>query len=173
MGPRPNHPIAPLAAAGVCLHPWIVVKLLLGLIKGLVIGGAIGYGAFALELDGGFNWLTYGLIGAFVGLLVGKPLWALILDKEATVWVGVLKAVFGFGVACGIYALVAKVWGSFDFRFSPLADGVRRFHDWQPLFGATLGAVYGGFVELDDSLDDSKSAKAKPKAALPAARKGK
>jgi hypothetical protein len=149
------------------------------MIKGLVIGGAIGYGAFALGWKGdtGLNWVTYGLIGAFVGLICGKPLWSLITDKDATVWVGVLKAVFGFGVACGIYALVDKVWGGFDFRFSPLeADTVAKFQYWQPVFGAALGAVYGGFVELDDSLDDNKGkgGGAKPAAKqLPAARKAK
>jgi hypothetical protein len=136
-----------------------VVKLLLGLLKGLVIGAGIGYGAFALELAGGFNWVTYGLVGAFVGLLVGKPVWRQILDKEGTSWVSVLKAVFGFGVGCGIYALVAKAWGGFDLEVSFLADGTRRFHDWQPVFGAALGALYGAFVELDDSLDDSKARK--------------
>ncbi|MCA9674412.1 MAG: hypothetical protein H6708_10855 [Kofleriaceae bacterium] len=135
-----------------------MVKLLLGLVKGLVIGAGIGYGAFALGFDGGFNWLTYGLIGAFVGLLVGKPLWSLITDKEATVWVAVLKSIVGFGVACGIYALVAKVWGGFDLEVSFLAEGKRNFYNWQPVFGGALGAVYGGFVELDDSVDDKAKA---------------
>ncbi len=136
-----------------------MVKLLLGLLKGLVIGCALGYGAFALELDGGFNWLTYGLVGAFVGLLVGRPFWSLLRDKDATIWIAVLKAVFGFGVACGIYALVAKVWGGFDMHLDFLGDGPRAFQDWQPVFGGALGAVYGAFVELDDSLDDSKTKK--------------
>lgn len=151
-----------------------MVKLLLGLLKGLVIGAAVGYGAFALELDGGFHWLTYGLIGALVGLLVGRPIWSLIMDKEATSWISILKAVFGFGIGCGIYALVAYAWGGFDMSISFLADGDRKFQDWQPLFGATLGAVYGGFVELDDSLDDGKgkgggAKKPLPKAAAPKA----
>lgn len=133
-----------------------MVKLLLGLLKGLVIGVALGYGAFALGLDGGFNWLTYGLVGAFVGLLVGRPFWSLITDKDATIWIAVLKSLFGFGVACGIYALVAKVWGGFELELSFLSDTPRKFQDWQPVFAGALGAVYGGFVELDDSLDDTK-----------------
>jgi hypothetical protein len=146
-----------------------VVKLLLGLVKGLIIGAAVGYGAFALDLGGGFHWVTYGLIGALVGLLVGRPIWSLIMDKNATSWISILKAVFGFGIGCGIYALVAYVWGGFDVEVSFLADGSRKFQDWQPLFGAALGAVYGAFVELDDSLDDSKSKGAAPKKALPKA----
>ena len=143
-----------------------VVKLLLGLVKGLVIGVAVGYGAFALGWDGAFNWITYGVVGALVGLLVGRPIWRNILDKDATSWVSVLKMAFGFGVGCGIYALVAKAWGGDpSLAVSFLDNSTRQFHDWQPLFGGALGAAYGAFVELDDSLDDNKPAK---KSAAPA-----
>ena len=82
-----------------------MTKLLLGMAKGLVIGGALGYGA--LEIGLSWNWLTCGVVGLFVGLLVGKPLWSLIMDKNSTTVVGALKAVFGFGVCVGIWALVA------------------------------------------------------------------
>ena len=59
-----------------------MVKLLVGLLKGAAIGGAVGYGAVALADATGFGnmWLTVGLIGALVGLFVGKPLWALLKD---------------------------------------------------------------------------------------------
>jgi len=127
------------------------------MVKGLVIGGAIGYGAYALGLDGGWNWLTMGVIGLFVGLLVGKPLWSLIMDKNATTVVGALKAVFGFGVCVGIYALVAKAWGGFEVS---IAGETRWVWNWQPIMGAAAGALYGGFVELDDSLDDNSKKKA-------------
>ena len=93
-----------------------MVKLLVGLLKGAVIGGAVGYGAFALGDATGFSngWLTYGVVGMLVGLLVGRPLWSLIRDKSATTWVGVLKAAFGFGIGCGLYAIIAKAWGPSD-----------------------------------------------------------
>ncbi|HUH04099.1 MAG TPA: hypothetical protein VML75_19010 [Kofleriaceae bacterium] len=123
-------------------------RLVLGLLKGAVIGGAIGYGAFAAGMDGGFNWVTYGLIGACVGLLVGRPIWSHLFDKRSTVWVAVLKAGFGFAVACGLYAVVAKAWGSFDLT---IADETRRAHDWQYVFGGIFGALYGAFVEADDA----------------------
>ena len=48
-----------------------MLKLLLGLLKGAVVGGLIGLGAFKLDLDGGLHWLTYGLAGALVGLIAG------------------------------------------------------------------------------------------------------
>ena len=85
-----------------------MLKLILGLLKGALVGGAIGYGAFAAGMDGGLLWVVYGVAGALVGLIAGRPLWALITDKDGTTWVSVLKALFGFGVGCGLYALVHK-----------------------------------------------------------------
>jgi hypothetical protein len=141
-----------------------VGKLLIGVLKGLVIGGAIGFGAYKLELTGGFHWLTYGLVGMFVGFLVGRPLWSLIADKNTTFVVGVLKGLFGFGVGVGLYAIVAKAWGGFDLTINGETHNV---YDWQWLLGGAIGAVYGGFVELDDSVDE------KARAAAKAARKPK
>jgi len=139
-----------------------VVKLFVGLLKGAVIGGGLGYGAYAL-FDGGQNfastWLTYGLVGVLVGLLVGKPIWSLIRDKSSTTVVALLKAAFGFGVGCGLYALLAKVWSpSIDLKVA----GENVF-TWSPTVGGAIGAVYGAFVELDDSIGDDGGGKAKDK----------
>jgi len=125
-----------------------VVKLLVGLLKGAVIGGVVGYGAFALGNATGFGnaWLTYGVVGMLVGLLVGRPLWSLIKDSSATTWVGVLKAAFGFGVGCGLYALIA------DAIHPSLTIADRDVFAWAPSLGGMIGAVYGGFVELDDAI---------------------
>ena len=133
-----------------------MVKLLVGLLKGAVIGGAVGYGAFQLAVATGFGnaWLTYGLVGALVGLFVGKPLWTLLRDKNSTNWIAVLKGLFGFGVGCGLYALFAKVWNpSFEIAGEPA--------QWPPFVGGLIGAVYGGFVELDDSIGDDSAAQPK------------
>ncbi|HEX3758154.1 MAG TPA: hypothetical protein VHW23_05590 [Kofleriaceae bacterium] len=128
-------------------------KLVVGILKGAIIGGALGYGAFALADATGFAspWLTYGAIGALVGLIAGRPLWALLRDKNATAWVSILKAAFGFGVGCGLYALIAKVW-------SPSAVEVQGYNifTWPVTLGGAIGAVYGGFVELDDAIGDDK-----------------
>ena len=128
-----------------------MVKLLVGLLKGAVIGGAVGYGAFQLS-DTFFNgWLTYGLVGALVGLIAGKALWTLLRDKNATIWIAVLKCMFGFGVGCGLYALFSRVWNpTFEIAGYPAA--------WPPFVGGLIGAIYGGFVELDDSIGDDAAA---------------
>lgn len=136
-----------------------MIKLVVGILKGAVIGGAVGYGAFALMKATGFAspWLTYGAIGALVGLIAGRPIWSLIRDKNATTWVSILKAAFGFGVGCGLYAIIAKAW-------SPAALILAGYDvfTWPVTLGGAIGAVYGGFVELDDAIgDDKKPAPAK------------
>jgi len=143
-----------------------VVKLLLGLLKGAVIGAGIGYGAYALANATGFGnpWLTYGVIGAFVGLFVGRPLWSLIRDQSSTTVTALLKAAFGFGIGCGLYAIVAKAW-------SPSAwdvGGVNVFA-WPPTLGGAIGAIYGAFVEIDDAVgDDAKGRDEKKQLPKPA-----
>ncbi len=137
-----------------------MVKLLVGLLKGAVIGGAVGYGAYALQQATDFEnaWLTYGLIGALVGLLVGRPIWSLIRDKNATSVIAILKAAFGFGVGCGLYAIIAKAWNP-----PALMIAGENVLAWTPTLGGAIGAVYGGFVELDDSVGDAKDKDGKDK----------
>ena len=142
-----------------------MVKLLVGFLKGAVIGGAVGYGAYALAQATGFGsaWLTYGVVGALVGLLVGRPLWSLIRDKDATTVSAMLKAAFGFGVGCGLYALLAKAWNP-----SALAIGGVNVFVFPPVVGAAIGGVYGAFVELDDATGDDAKDKAKARKPAPA-----
>ena len=141
-----------------------MVKLLVGILKGAVIGGALGYGAYALGEATGFvnPWLTYGLIGAIVGLFVGRPIWSLIRDKNSTTVISILKSAFGFGIGCGIYALVARVWGP-----ELAIASVSNVFDWPPTMGGAIGAVYGGFVELDDAIGDDPKKKPAAKAKQP------
>lgn len=124
-----------------------MLRLLIGLVKGAVIGGAVGYGAYTLGLGGAFHWITYGVIGAMVGLLCGRPLWSHLLDKSSTTWTAILKGIFGFGVGVGLYAIVAKAWGGFELS---LMDETRLVQDWPFALGGAIGALYGAFVEVDD-----------------------
>ena len=145
-----------------------MIKLLVGILKGAVIGGALGYGVYALgEIPVlGNPWILYGLIGAFVGLFVGRPIWSLIRDKNATSVIAILKSAFGFGIGCGLYALIVKAWGP-ELAISTIPN----VFAWPPTLGGLIGAVYGGFVELDDAIGDGdkdKKAAAKKKP-LPAA----
>jgi hypothetical protein len=145
-----------------------VFKLVVGILKGAILGGALGYGAFALETATGFvsPWLTYGVIGALVGFVVGRPIWSLLRDKNATAWVSILKAAFGFGIGCGLYALVSRV-------LHPVLDieiygNTINLFTWPVTLGGAIGAVYGGFVELDDAIGEDKKEDRKPTAPVPA-----
>jgi hypothetical protein len=148
-----------------------VVKLVVGLLKGAVIGGAVGYGSYALASATGFSngFLTYGVVGLLVGLLVGRPLWSLIRDKSATSWVGIIKGLVGFGIGCGLYAIVRKAWSP-----APLMVGGYDVFSWGPTLGGMIGAVYGAFVEIDDgSGEDAKAiAAARDKAPAKQLKKG-
>jgi len=164
-----------LADALLPRHTQEVIKLVVGIFKGAVIGGAVGYGAFALQNSTGFDspWLTYGVIGALVGLIAGRSIWSLMRDKNATTWVSILKAAFGFGIGCGLYALVAKVWNPAAILIGPngfLTKEVNLF-TWQVTLGGAIGAVYGGFVELDDAIGDDKKPADKKTAAKQAVAK--
>jgi hypothetical protein len=143
-----------------------VFKLVVGILKGAIIGGALGYGAFALTDATGFEnaWLTFGVIGALVGLVAGRPIWSLLRDKNATAWISILKAAFGFGIGCGLYALVAKLW-------QPTAEILiagQSIFTWPVTLGGAIGAIYGGFVELDDAIGEDKKP---PASAGPSAKK--
>src|SRR5688572_4936142 len=107
-------------------------RLILGLIKGAVIGVGVGYGAHAVGLHGGFNWVTYGAIGALVGLLCGRPLWSHLRDQSSTMWTAVIKAIAGTGIAIGMYAAVAKVLGGFELS---LLGETRSIADWTFVVG--------------------------------------
>ncbi len=137
-----------------------MLRLLIGLVKGAVVGGAVGYGAYYVGLGGAFHWITYGVIGALVGLLCGRPLCSHLLDKSSTTWTAILKGIFGFGVGVGLYAIVAKAWGGFELS---LLDETRLVQDWPFALGGAIGAVYGAFVEVDDKpppgADDGKKKK--------------
>lgn len=125
-----------------------MIRVLLGALKGSVIGGGIGYGAYAAGLTGGWNWLVYGLVGFIVGLLVGRPIWSHLRESRSTIWTPVLKGLFGVAIGTGLYAIIGKAWGTFDLE---LLDETRRVHDWTFVLGGGIGALYGAFVEADDA----------------------
>lgn len=125
-----------------------MVRLILGLLKGAVIGAALGFAAEQIGLEGGWGYVVYGLVGFAVGLLVGRPIWSHLLDKGSTVWTSILKGLVGFGVGAGLYALAHKAGVDPLIR---LAGQERHLTDWTYLFGGVVGAIYGAWIELDDA----------------------
>jgi len=132
------------------------VRVLLGLLKGVIIGGGIGFGfqyLGSLSQQGFMQYVLYAVIGALVGFIAGKPFW-----RHETIWTPVIKALFGAAVCVGLYLLVKKPLGDPKLAFmGPAATATSLPY----LFGAAVGAVYGIFVEVDDG-GKSETAKGKP-----------
>lgn len=136
-----------------------MLRLILGLAKGAVVGGALGYGAYHLGLDGGVLWLVYGLVGLLVGFLCGRPVWSYLRDRSSTVWTAILKGLFGLGIGCGLYAVASKVWSG---PAMAILGETRPLLGFQFVLGGAIGALYGAFVELDDGGPAARPAAKKP-----------
>jgi len=133
------------------------VRAILGLLKGVIIGGGLGYGfkyLGPLADSNVMHYLLYAAIGALVGFIAGKPFW-----RHETIWTPVVKAIVGAGVAIGLYLLVAKPLG--DPKLTFLGPEV-RVTSVPYLLGAAIGAVYGIFVEIDDGGKSDARGGAKP-----------
>lgn len=133
-------------------------RALLGLIKGALIGGGIGYCLLKLGNPSGFLvYLCCGIVGAVVGLLCGRAPW-----HAETIWTPILKVIFGFGIGAGLYAL--------GHRFAPgMSLTIQGFTEPTSLrSGATLapiiGMLYGLFVEFDDGATATTPGKGRVKA---------
>ena len=137
------------------------MPLLFGLLKGVllggIIGGGLGYGFMQLGLAPGIlSYLFFGVIGALVGFVVGKPFW-----KHNTIYTPVFKAVAGFAVCLGLYALAHKFIGTLSLGF--IQEGATLSKTTYVL-GALVGIVYGAFMGIDDAVEDKpKDKKEAPK----------
>lgn len=125
-----------------------MLRALLGLLKGGLIGAAIGFGAFRLGIDGGvLGYVVYAAIGALVGLLVGKPPW-----RQETFWTSILKSIFGLLIAIGLTWGGRKLLGQTHLAFATgLGAPDKPLVDIPFLIGPAIGALYGIFVEVDDT----------------------
>lgn len=124
-----------------------MVRVLLGLLKGLIVGGALGYGATRLGVTGGpLAFATYAAVGFVVGLVGGKAIW-----RQPTLWTPALKGVFGALICVGLYWLGSKFLGGLKLSFTEALGAADTPVVQVPLVLAPiLAVVYGIFVEVDD-----------------------
>ncbi|MCB9631595.1 MAG: hypothetical protein H6721_05575 [Sandaracinus sp.] len=145
-------------------------RLLLGLIKGLLVGAALGAGAhFGLGWTTATGLLAYLLAmgaGASAGLLGGKPPW-----RQDTWIESVLKAVAGLGVGALLY-WVTSTWVAIGLPLSFL--GLEEGTPWTShplLMLPAVALVFGTLVELDNTDDGSTATPSRgPKSAKTKAR---
>lgn len=151
----------------------MIGRLFLGIFKGLLIGGLIGFGIAKLGFvaPGAFvAYLAAAVTGVMVGLIAGKPIWA----KDAKIEAG-MKAFFGALVAAGLMYVVRR-WVTMPVPI-PLGD-LAQPNEYLSQDAATLGGlaitslpmiavVLGAFYDVDNT-DDGASAEAKPKVRIAA-----
>lgn len=136
-------------------------RLLIGIVKGLVIGGLVGFGLVKLGmgLPGAvIAYLAAAVTGVVIGLVAGKPIWA----KDAKIEAGA-KAIVGALLGVGLMA-AARHWLTMPLPFAvgnltPTGATVGGFSMTSL---AAIAALLGGFYDADN--DDSGEEEA-PKAA--------
>lgn len=127
-------------------------RLLLGLLKGLVIGGAFGallhFGLERHTITEWYNWLLYPVIGAISGALAGRAPW------KPGAWIaGVLKGVFGLAVGAGLFALGSRFLPEMALFGAAAKSSLATY----PLvFAPMLATLYATLVELDDGGDQAE-----------------
>lgn len=116
------------------------MRIILGILKGLVVGGGVGFGAFKLGLPSKLGFLVCGVAAALAGLLAGRPPW-----KHDTLVTPIIKMVFGFGVGAGLY----YGWDALGLggHVASLGGPVEVAAVAAP---AAIAVLYATFVEIDD-----------------------
>ncbi|MEO6950506.1 MAG: hypothetical protein ABI321_01730 [Polyangia bacterium] len=137
-----------------------MLRVIVGLIKGAVVGGGVAYALLRLGLGAPstlFAYLACALVGALVGVVAGRAPW-----KAETIWTPVLKMVVGAGIGAGLAALGLHFLPDRSFTVSSL--GAVSLAS-APMLSLGVGIIYGMFVELDDGGDKAEPAVKKAKRA--------
>ena len=131
------------------------MPLLIGLLKGALIGGGLGFGYFLLGdgfQRGVLAYLFFALTGLVVGFFAGVAPW-----KQKTIYTSLFKGVFGALLFSGLYALVANLFNpvlvASALENRPLALGTTY------VLGPLLGILLAVFFEWDDSKEDGSKKK--------------
>jgi len=132
-------------------------RLLIGLVKGLLIGALLGFGLAKLGLGAPIGLIAYpaaALCGVLVGLVAGKPIWA----KDAKIEAG-MKAFVGAILGAGLM-FAARKWLTMEVALplqglveAKAASGALGMLAITSL--AMITAVLGGFYEADNDPSES------------------
>ena len=138
-------------------------RLIIGIIKGLVVGGLIGFGLLQLGFAVLPAWLAYiaaAITGILIGLIAGKPIWA----KDAKIEAG-MKAVVGALLGAGLM-FAARRWLTMSLPTELLSrigvmtkSETMRLGTFPITALATIAAVLGGFYDADNTPEPEGQAK--------------
>ncbi|WP_437967098.1 hypothetical protein WMF04_47395 [Sorangium sp. So ce260] len=146
-------------------------RLILGIVKGLIVGGLLGFGLAKLGFGAPIAIVAYlaaALAGVLVGLIAGKPIWA----KDAKIEAG-MKAFVGALLGAGLmYA--AREWltfpvpvplgelGGANASLGEAAGSAGTFGGLAITSLAAIAALLGGFYEADNDPSDEEKPGATP-----------
>jgi hypothetical protein len=156
----------------------MIGRLLIGIVKGLLVGGLLGFALTWLGLGAPVWFIAYpaaALVGVLVGLIAGKPIWA----ADARIEAG-LKAFVGALLGVGLMFAARKwltmevpvpldVLGVMRPSLNEAAGASRSFGVVAITSLAMIAALLGGFYEADN--DDAGAASQKSGAAGAASQK--
>jgi hypothetical protein len=142
----------------------VLLRLVMGLVKGLVLGALVGYGLAAAGMGTPGALIVYPVavvVGVLVALVAGKPIWA----KDARIEVGT-KAVAAAILAPGLMWLVRSfvtMGIPFDVGALPglesLAGQSLTLGSFAVTSVAMVAAVLAGFFDADNSPEESTDEK--------------
>jgi hypothetical protein len=149
----------------------MVRRLLLGLVKGLLIGGIFAVAliqVLGVPVFGAFLAYTAAvLVGAITGLFAGKPFWA----KDARIEV-ILKAVVGAAIAAASMFALRK-WVTAEIDLSAVGAGAGAVGGLPALSLPLISTFLAVVFELDNTTEvpatDARAAIAPPKQRVPGA----
>jgi hypothetical protein len=120
-----------------------MLRVVIGLLKGALVGGAVGYGLLHLGWTSGFiAYLACAVVGAGVGLVAGRAPW-----RAETLWTPLVKLIVGAAVGVGLCAVGYKVLPDPSLHLAGV--GAFNLHSGAAL-APIVGVLYGIFVEVDD-----------------------
>lgn len=143
-------------------------RLLIGIVKGLLVGGLLGFGLLQLGAGVLASWyLAYpaaALVGVLVGLVAGKPIWA----KDAKIEAG-MKAAVG-AILASLMMFAAQRWLTMSVPSVPglpagFVDAKATLGTFAVTSLAMIAALLGGFYEADNDAPPEESAKLGPASA--------
>jgi hypothetical protein len=140
-------------------------RLVIGIVKGLIVGALVGFGMMKLGFAAPgavVAYLAAAFTGVLIGLIAGKPIWA----KDAKIEAG-MKAFVGALLGVGLM-VAARRWLTMPVPFSlgPLADPSLGEAAGSPetIGGlaitslAAIAALLGGFYEADNDPSEVQEA---------------
>ncbi|MFT3773626.1 MAG: hypothetical protein QM820_50265 [Minicystis sp.] len=134
-------------------------RLLIGIVKGLVVGGLLGFGLVKLGMaipGAVIAYLAAAVTGVVIGLVAGKPIWA----KDAKIEAGA-KAVVGALLGVGLMA-AARHWllVPIPVAVPNLAPEGAKLGEFSMTSLAAIAALLGGFYDADNDSTDEEEAPA-------------